>query len=362
MEILQWFKKNYQDIVTEMKNISHDISPDKQSVYHCEGDIYTHTLMVYGLVHEENDIELSLAVLLHDIGKIYTQIDKGRNNQYSFTYHENVSVFKSIDILNKFEKDFDIEIDKEKILFAIGHHQLLHKIGTVTDSGEVIITEEERILINKVFGSNKDLFHFMIKLGRADSLGRISTDKKNSRLKYNFLENHFFLYKYYEDFENKPKAYILSGLPCAGKSTLSEKLIKEMNGDCIYLSTDHIMKELFSKEFSNYNMYYSKDNVKKSNEVLFKRLKVAIMERKNIIIDNTNLEPLIRNRKANIIPDKYYEKHSISVLIGETLLEERNNARKEEGKYISKEILFRMAKNFELPTCENFAKVKLILS
>lgn len=357
MEVVQWFKKNYPEIISKMKEISHDLSHEEQSPYHSEGDIYTHTLMVYNNIEDENDIELELAALLHDIGKPYTQVDKGRNSQYSFTYHENISVFLSIDILKKFEQDFGIELNKEKILYAIGHHQMLHKIGNFVNN-EFTITEEERIFLNKVFGDKKDIFDFMVKLGKADSLGRISNDRVNSKKRYEFFESRFLLYSYYKKDTKKPTAYILSGLPTAGKTEFSLNKIKE-NPDIIYLSIDNIMKELFSKGFEDYNMYYSKENSEKARDILFERLKESVKNRKDIIVDNTNLDPLIRNRNASIIPDKYYVKESISFLIGETDLKHRNEKRRKEGKYINESNLWNMAKRFELPTTEVFHSVQL---
>lgn len=360
METVQWFKRNYPELIQKMKDISHDLSSEEQSPYHSEGDIYTHTLMVYNNIEDENDIELELAALLHDIGKPFTQVDKGRNGQFSFTFHENISVYLSIDILKKFEKDFGIELNKEKILYAIGHHQILHKIGHISN-GEFKITEEERIFLNKVFGDKKDYFDFMVKLGRADSLGRISNDRANSKKRYEFLESRFYLYNYHTNKETKSIAYILSGLPTAGKTNFSEKKMKE-NPDIIYLSIDNIMKELFSKGAEEYNMYYSKENSEVAKNVLFKRLKDAVKQRKDIIVDNTNLDPLVRNRNAGIIPDKYYEKRSISFLIGEKDLKDRNEKRKKEGKYISETNLWNMAKKFELPTTEYFHSITLTIN
>ncbi len=358
MEAVQWFKRNYPELVKKMKEISHDLSHEEQSPYHSEGDIYTHTLMVYNNIEDENDIELELAALLHDIGKPFTQVDKGRNSQYSFTFHENISVFMSIDILNKFEQDFGIELNKEKILYAIGHHQMLHKIGSF-ENNEFSISEEERIFLNKVFGDKKEIFDFMVKLGKADSLGRISNDRMNSKKRYDFFESRFVLYKYHnEDNNKKPKAYVLSGLPTAGKTEFSLQKIKE-NPEIIYLSIDNIMKELFAKGHEDYNMYYSKANSEEARNVLFERLKEAVKERKDIIVDNTNLDPLVRNRNADIIPDKYYDKQSISFLIGEKDLKERNLKRKNEGKFISEVNLWSMAKKFELPTTEHFHSIKL---
>lgn len=358
MEAVQWFKRKYPELVKKMKEVSHDLSHEEQSPYHSEGDIYTHTLMVYNNIEDENDIELELAALLHDIGKPYTQVDKGRNGQYSFTFHENISVYLSIDILKEFEQDFGIELNKEKILYAIGHHQMLHKIGRV-ENDKFSINEEERIFLNKVFGDKKEIFDFMVKLGRADSLGRISNDRSNSKKRYDFFETRFVLYKYYnEDNTKKPKAYVLSGLPTAGKTDFSQKKLKE-NPDIIYLSIDNIMKELFSRGFEDYNMYYSKDNSEVAKNVLFERLKEAVKHKKDIIVDNTNLDPLVRNRNASIIPDKYYDKHSISFLIGEKELRERNLKRKAKGKYISETNLWSMAKKFELPTTEHFHSISL---
>ena len=53
MEIIKWFKTNYYNIVEDMRNCSHDLATNNPSQYHAEGDVWTHTMMVYNQLKKE---------------------------------------------------------------------------------------------------------------------------------------------------------------------------------------------------------------------------------------------------------------------------------------------------------------------
>lgn len=355
MELLHWFNKNYPNIVNEMKNSSHHISDEILSKYHAEGDVYTHTLMVYSHV-KHNSPELKLAALLHDIGKPSCRIIKENRTEASFSFHENISTFQAIPILEKFEKDFpNVKIDKIKILKAINWHQLLHKIGSFQDN-EFILEEDERQWLNHFFGPDLEMYEFLVNLGHADFKGRIANDIELLEKRYEFLQS-FIPEEMYHVKENKPIAYILCGPQCAGKSTFAKELMKDK--DFIYLSSDDILTKGGTEL---YNMVYSKKDAEKADILLFEKLKEAVKDRKNIIIDQTNTDPKGRNRKATIIPDKYYHKIVVNVLASPERIKERNASRKKEGKQIPYEAIEFKMKEFEIAGTDLFHEAITILN
>lgn len=375
MEIIHWFLSNYPNLVNDMKNTSHHLN-DNFAIYHAEGDVFTHTMIVYNHIMKESfyqmnkvkdpnmlqklkreTTELKLAALLHDIGKVSTKCVKENRGYASFTFHENVSMFESISILEKFEKDFPKEkIDKIKILKAINWHQNLHKIGKFED-GEIILPEEQRQWLNHFYGQDLDFYSFMVKLGTADAFGRIAEDMDRLYKKYEFLDQ-FIPEEMYHVKDNKPIAYVLTGPQCSGKSVYAKELMSQ-GKEFVYLSTDDILTQGGKID---YNMVYTDKAASKANMQIFDELKKAVIERKNIIVDQTNTDPAGRSRKLACIPDKYYHKVVVNVFSAPERLKERNKDRKKEGKSMDFSIIERKMKEFELAGTDICHEAQYILT
>lgn len=355
MQIIHWFLKTYPELVNKMKNTDHHIDENTPAIYHAEGDVYTHTMCVYTHVQLEST-ELKLAALLHDIGKVSTKHIKENAISASFSYHENISMFEAIKILEQFEKDFPKEkIDKVKILKGINFHQFLHKITRIQD-GEVILPEDQRQWLNHFFGSDLDFYEFMVKLGKADALGRIAEDIDRMLKKYEFLEN-FIPEEMYHQKDGKPIAYILSGPQGTGKSTWAKEMLK--TNDFKYLSADDI---LTNGGTLAYNMVYTKQDAADADMKVFADLKEAVKNRHNIIVDGTNTDPQGRERKSKIIPDKYYHKVAVNFISSPEKLKERNNLRKKEGKDMPFEIIEGKMKQYQLAGTDLFHEAWTIIT
>jgi predicted kinase len=356
MKILHWFLKTYPDLVKEMKSVTHHVDDETFSVYHAEGDIFTHTMIVYNLLQREST-ELKLTALLHDIGKVSTRHVKPLKSSASFTFHENVSMFEAIKILEQFQKDFPEEnIDPVKIVKAIGWHQLLHKIGEFNEEKEFSLPEEDRQWLNHFFGNDLEFYEFMVKFGRADGQGRICEDMDFLDRRYEFLDV-FIPEEMYHIKDGKPLAYILSGPQCSGKSTYAKELMK--TGDFVYLSSDDILTKGGTLD---YNMAYSKDAAFEADKTLFEKLKEAVALRKNIIVDQTNTDPVGRARKASIIPDKYYHKIAINFVSDPDRIKDRNLKRKKEGKYMDYSFIEAKIIQFELAGTDLFHESLTIIT
>lgn len=341
MEIINWFKGNYPELVKKMKECNHEIDDKTFSPYHAEGDIWTHTLMVYNQV-KRGSLELRLAALLHDIGKPDTIHRKNDNRPYySFTGHEQLSTLMAVDILKKFELDFNKYINKENILKAINYHQDIHKIGKIINN-EYILEEEEKIFLNKKFG-DLELYSLMIGLSEADANGRFCEDMEKLDKQYKYLWN-FIPTEYYKgDLDNRPECIMLVGIPGSGKSTLAKELLS--NKDYVYLSNDEILMEKNTKNLP-YGMFWSVDKRDEAIKELYIRLEKAIKERKNIIIDNLNIDELARTRQLNMVPDKYYHKIAINVITDINTLYRRNNDRKKEMRDIPVSVINNYMRNY----------------
>lgn len=356
MKVLKWFKMNYTSLIEDMRNCSHDLDINTPSPYHAEGDIWTHTMMVYNQLKSEST-ELKLAALLHDIGKPYTAHIKDGKNYMSFSNHEQVSTYMAIPILLKFEKDFNETIDKDIILKSINFHQDIHKLGKLIDK-EYIITEEELSFLNKKFG-NFDFYTFMLKLSQADANGRICLDNEKLEKQYQFLFNYIPTETYKEHLKNAPEFIMIAGVPGCGKSTLSQQLMKEK--DYIYLSTDSIIMEKNSKNVP-YGMFWTPEKRDEAILELDKRLQIAIKDRKNIIVDGTNIDMIARERRLSSVPDKYYKKVGINVVCSLDTIIKRNNERKKEQRDIPLDYIKYLLKEYTFIGEDQVHYTKIIIS
>ena len=352
MKILEWFNKNYQNTINEMKECNHNLSDTDLSPYHAEGTIWTHTMMVYSQLLPTASNDLKLAALLHDIGKPYCQVIKEGKGRISFTGHEHYTSFKAIDVLNKFEEEMG-EINKENILYAINYHDLLHKSVKSTEDGIIFIPEENKIKLNEMFDVNLDLYELLFDLSYADMRGRISKDMALSIEKYEVLRN-YIPYRGEQTKKTKElKAHFLIGLPGSGKSTKATKLLKD-NPDLVYISIDDEIMNLNKYGFS-YNSAWSKERQKKATKVILDKMLDCIDNKKSFIMDAGNFSEKIRQRRLNHVPNSY-ERVAHVMLASESFI--KNEMKKRDDKNVPFENIKDMSKDFLYPSLFEFDRIE----
>lgn len=144
---------------------------------------------------------------------------------------------------------------------------------------------------------------------------------------------------------------MLIGLPGSGKSTFAEKLAK--NEDAIIISTDKIREELFGDEAIQENERYDGNTV---FCIAHDRVKIAMLEGKNVIFDATNVKRKDRKYFLDLLrPEKclalqktnyHYRFHAILIATSyEKCLENNLNRR----RVVPEEVIKRMMCNFEVP-------------
>jgi poly(A) polymerase len=87
--------------------------------YHQEGDAWDHLLKVLCIFREDDDIDVRVAALLHDIGKVGTF---KRRERIRFDEHAKVSGKMTTQILDRLQYTKE---RKEKIVWLITHHMML---------------------------------------------------------------------------------------------------------------------------------------------------------------------------------------------------------------------------------------------
>lgn len=341
--ILKWFKENYNDLYEALKITKHSHSNGNVNPFHEEDDVFSHSMLVLDLV--ENNINQIFAALLHDIGKIYTRYEK-KSGKVSFRNHENVSMVKSIDILNNASHVFDI--DKLLVLKLIAWH------GTLWNK---IPIEERLKTINRCYGHQYDFFNQLIKFVEADAYGR-NMSESISETELKFIDSQFaFLHNYIpfntQAYKTKRplNLIVLIGLSGSGKSTY----VKKLDGEFSIVSVDnYFYKRKMKYDFINYNR-----NIKKAYSLTIQEMMQYVLEEKNVVIDMTNLSKKSRRRKTSKFPISKYNHKAIVFLTGEQQIS--LNLRNRKYKQLNNDILFKQMKQFELPNFDEFDEIKYIL-
>lgn len=108
-------------IVPKFSELAYIAQPKE---FHPEGDVLVHTMLAMSNIEEGDSLELTLATLLHDIGKPEAYSWNIEKQRITFKGHETISAEKSKAILHDLKYDNDM-IDK--VHFIILNHMIFHK-------------------------------------------------------------------------------------------------------------------------------------------------------------------------------------------------------------------------------------------
>jgi len=337
-DILKAFLEN-SDLYEFMKNCNHYNSINEPNPYHLEGDVWTHTMLVYNAANPESKAELIMA-LCHDIGKILTRNFNEKNNRVSFYGHADASIQPTIDfICYLYDKGIlsknDLELFMMYRLPAMANHMLYY---------------QNYNKLNLISGNNLFIKYYLKKMSQIDGEGSISKTDKIEKSNKN-LELIEFTHKKWDD--SKSTITIWTGLPGSGKDYLAKKTNKPI------LSFDDIRVEYYKEKNKKedwinlkYNDIYINAfkycNEKKINlnNILRKKAKVLLNKGLDINICNTSLTRKSRRSIINTIGTKY--NYIINqVFVPTKTIKERNNTR---NKKIPFDVIKRMMLHMTVAT------------
>jgi len=133
--------------------------------FHPEGDVLTHTMLAMSKIEENDSLELTLAILLHDIGKLDAYSWDTEKQRITFIGHEIISAEKSRTILQDLKYDNDT-IDK--VHYLILNHMVFHK-DDITRLRKSTIKKLMLIKVDEKYVPNP-LFDDLVKLYKYDVL------------------------------------------------------------------------------------------------------------------------------------------------------------------------------------------------
>ena len=126
---------------------------------------------------------------------------------------------------------------------------------------------------------------------------------------------------------NKLRLVLTVGAAGSGKTTESEKIIKENGGifKWVNLNRDEIRFELFCDGKRDWTKYkFNKTNENRVTKIIDKSLENAVAVGDNIIVSDTNLNPDIRAKWKKIALENDYVYEEIAFQVPWTVLQKRN--------------------------------------
>ena len=142
-----------------------------------------------------------------------------------------------------------------------------------------------------------------------------------------------------------PFVIILVGPPLSGKSTF----VKKNYPSTEVISRDDIVMDVYGSK--NYTEAFKNVNQKDVDRVLHDKFLDIVNNKKNVIIDMTNLSPRTRSRNLNYFSKDYYKVAVVFPILPDLEYQRRNKKRVEdENKDIPMAIINNMMSSYETPT------------
>jgi len=153
----------------------------------------------------------------------------------------------------------------------------------------------------------------------------------------------------------KPTCVMLMGLPGSGKSRLASNVQKKWTDRHYHIvSTDDIFIELGRNHGWDYNTSFNRIPFRVVEDMFYERYWEYIADRKNIIIDQTNITYKGRRKKLNYLTPDYIR---LGIYVDTPLDEIRKRLTlryNETGKEIPEDNIQRMLSQFQMPTLDEF--------
>lgn len=351
-KLVNWFIKNFSDYYLDMMKSQHYVDPLQPNIFHAEGSVWTHTMMVVTWIEAfykpklnyEDYIVLLTTGMLHDLGKPSCEELQEANHEKpirnSFKGHEGVSVHLGIAVLKALKQDFPTVYTDEVIELII---KLVGTHGVAIDNSD----------LDPRFTTLRTFFR------ECDKRGAI-------RMVDEGLFSQYEARKYSPVQKNAVKELIIvTGQPCSGKSTL----IQEKYPDYTVVSRDSFLMKYSTEVLGltgSYNEIYKelKKNDEYSKEVdreFEKELTNIAKNSSKVVIDMTMMPLSSRRKMCNKFPN--FKRKSIVMLSDMDTINKRNEERAKLGKYISPKTFLSMQQSFVYPVLdEGFESIELIIN
>lgn len=148
----------------------------------------------------------------------------------------------------------------------------------------------------------------------------------------------------------KKKMFVISGIPGTGKSKLRKQLEKVIPNTFVY-STDDIIEQWAFENNTTYSEIWE-ESIGKATQRVNELFASAVKNKKNIIVDKTNLSPKARRQLVSQVSPKDYSFQCVQIVKPQNeadinVLRDRLKKRgDEEGKIIPDNLLEDFMKHY----------------
>jgi len=348
--IIKEFISSYKPLYELMKETEHgDFDKGKFSSYHVGESVWTHTMMV--LSHMENIVQtegsnlpqdfkklLLLAALFHDTGKVYCKEEK--EGKITFYNHANISsLLIKQDFVRKVLEDsciLEFSIFMWYLTLLVNQHQLFFKLPT-TEKGYARLCRKLDYPL---------LVDLLLLLRKADSLGNINSQ--------GYIDIDFCFESKYATLSKRAQgkiAYVLVGLPGAGKTTWANKQSLHV------VSRDDEVMKLGGN--ASYMENWGVVDQKEVDANFEKHLSNTMTTGESFILDETNLTRKSRKALYNRLKEAGYFVQIVLFLADVEHCVKAQNTR--PGKSIDVGVITNMAKSFSMPLTDEYDDLQVIL-
>lgn len=148
-----------------------------------------------------------------------------------------------------------------------------------------------------------------------------------------------------------PMCALMIGPPAAGKSTFRDSFLG-IRPDTDVFSTDDMIEAWGKDNGMNYSEAFSKVNFKAMEKQMFESFNTAVANKRDILVDRTNVTLGSRARWLNRLDRVNWFKVGLVFWAPDDVLQERLAKRaRETGKHIDWKIVKDMMNRFEAPSC-----------
>lgn len=300
--------------------------------YHKEGNVLTHTLMVFNEANLDEDEVMAIIALLHDLGKpLAARYEDGRK---MFTKHEGISTFLSVNFLKEL-----LELNK------IDKDEFWYILNVINAHGDFIKYKDSKKHWD-LYRYESLKFEWLKSFNKYDDKGRISINpyiKPDIRLTFESLKRKFN--------EDKPYVVFNIGVPATGKTTWVNRNLDE---DVEIISRDGVLEKYgrekklgctYSEIWSN----LTDEDQKEIDNIFDQKLKSLQDENKNICIDMTLISYKSRRKMLSKIKNNYQVVYLNFIADYEDILKRNKKRFEETGKNIPEQVLINFMKNYQFP-------------
>ena len=140
-----------------------------------------------------------------------------------------------------------------------------------------------------------------------------------------------------------PDFYMMVGLPGSGKTTWIKNNM--LDKDVVICSSDDLIQQYADSQGKTYDEVFP-DYVDQAIQLTKNKIQYALQDKKNILIDQTNLTP--KSRKTKLPTSSSYKKIAIVIPLPDK--EEWKRRLNRPGKNIPQDVLDRMLNSYVSPS------------